>query len=98
MARPRRDITGQKFGRLTVMAEDSGGKNPKVKCQCSCGKVVMVLKHGVIRGYTRSCGCLRSESVSIRRRSSSKPKNNPTPSSLKFFPVSDFLEDDDDLF
>ncbi len=64
----RDDITGQKFGRLTVI--EFNNKSPKGqsiwKCQCECGK------YKDIRGYhlkgkkIRSCGCLKRETVNIK--------------------------------
>ena len=61
MPRRRTDSTGQTYGRLTVVEDAEGGKNPKVVCRCKCGTVVTVLKHNVRRGNTTSCGCARSE-------------------------------------
>ena len=68
MGRPKKDITSQKFGRLVVIQEVSSGKNSKVKCLCDCGVEVQVLKSGLLRGYTKSCGCFRRESTAERRR------------------------------
>lgn len=66
MPRRRTDRTGEVHGRLTILEDTDTGKNPKVRCRCSCGAVVTMLKHNVLRGNTASCGCLRSESVRKR--------------------------------
>lgn len=56
------DLTGQKFGRLTVLEEypirnHSGGV--QWVCQCKCGKQVIVNSDNLRRGHTQSCGCQR---------------------------------------
>jgi hypothetical protein len=52
---------GQVFHRLTVLRFLPGGKNLKVECQCSCGKVVMPQRGALLNGRAKSCGCLRRE-------------------------------------
>lgn len=57
-----RDITGQRFGRLTAIRRDGQqGWQPKWLCRCDCGKTVRVFKNNLTAGKTRSCGCLRTE-------------------------------------
>ena len=54
--------TGQTFGRLTVVeAAASRGNRTAWKCQCSCGKSVVVRWYNLQSGTTRSCGCLLAE-------------------------------------
>lgn len=36
--------------------------------QCSCGKIIEKRHHDVNRGFTRSCGCLKSEAVIARNK------------------------------
>jgi hypothetical protein len=62
-------LTGQKFGRLTVVerAEDyivpkNGKHAPKWKCVCDCGNECVVSGGSLKNGYTKSCGCLHKES------------------------------------
>ena len=63
------DITGQKFGRLTVLrrGEDyirkDGTPIAQWECQCDCGNPNIVLVRGTAlkSGQTKSCGCLRIE-------------------------------------
>ncbi|MDV2632750.1 hypothetical protein RZO31_07650 [Lactococcus lactis] len=56
------DLTGQKFGRLTVIERSNIKKHRTTavwKCQCDCGKIVHV-RSDSLRGEngTESCGCL----------------------------------------
>lgn len=53
------DLSGQRFGRLTVVARLCGGAVPKWLCRCDCGTVKPVLGCNLSR--TQSCGCLRHE-------------------------------------
>lgn len=60
----RRDVRGQTFGRLTVIDfAPTRGKEARVICRCSCprGTVREFGQHDVIRGMTKSCGCLQDE-------------------------------------
>lgn len=59
------DLTGQKFGRLTVI-EKNGHKGEKIAwlCKCDCGNYVTVTGTGLKSGNTKSCGCLKKEIVS----------------------------------
>lgn len=76
--RPAHDLTGQQFGRLTVvrMAPADGG-NSRAACKCECGRTTIVRSHHLIRGTTRSCGCLRAEqapkNAALRLRGSPVP-------------------------
>ena len=56
------DLTGQKFGRLTVINKvKSDNKNSRWLCRCECGKEISVSRVHLINGHTRSCGCYRKE-------------------------------------
>ena len=69
------DLTGQSFGRLTVLerVEDMVSLHPgsdekrfvRWRCLCDCGNVVDVLGLNLRQGQTRSCGCLRRETSRI---------------------------------
>lgn len=54
----RIDLTGKKFGRLTVLSYDG---NCHWLCQCDCGKIKSVYRHWITSGQTKSCGCWRKE-------------------------------------
>lgn len=57
---------GERFGRLVVIDEYREVKNGRSRrylvCQCDCGNIAHIDKSHVLRGYTRSCGCLQNES------------------------------------
>ena len=60
-SKPRIDLTNQKFDYLTPIEYIKGGK---WKCQCRCGKEVIVDTRNLNSGHTKSCGCLQKEKVS----------------------------------
>lgn len=54
-----RDLTGQRFGKLTVL--EIASHNPiKWKCQCDCGNYVEVASTSLLKELTQSCGCSKS--------------------------------------
>lgn len=57
------DLTGQRFGRLTVMQPTEERKRQSVvwECKCDCGATAFVSCHNLKYGKTRSCGCLRKK-------------------------------------
>lgn len=58
------DLTGQKFGRLTVLSDSGKRVSGHVVwlCKCRCGrKRVKVISNNLRNGYSRSCGCLNKE-------------------------------------
>lgn len=59
------DLTGQRFGRLTVLerAGSSTDGHAKWLCRCDCGKTVVVRSEGLKSGKTQSCGCLKKERI-----------------------------------
>lgn len=64
----RYDLTGQKFGRLTVLYEN-GRKHAEIvwHCKCDCGNECDVLSSNLRNGKTQSCGCLQKERTSESR-------------------------------
>lgn len=53
-----RDITGQKFGKLTAI-KVVGNRNGYIwECVCDCGNIRNVSLANLGSGHTRSCGCL----------------------------------------
>ena len=64
-----KDITGQRFGRLMVLAYAGrlpGHNESAWLCLCDCGSEVVVSKSPLRLGATRSCGCLGSEVTAKR--------------------------------
>lgn len=66
----KRDLTGQKFGRLTVLYELPERKNGKIqwRCRCDCGNEKDVLSTSLTSGHTQSCGCLQKEKTSAANK------------------------------
>lgn len=59
-------LIGERFGRLVVVARapDIIKSNRKVirwECQCDCGNRSIVIHNNLIRGNTKSCGCIAKE-------------------------------------
>jgi hypothetical protein len=67
-ARPLRNLTGQRFGHLTVRRRGIANRYGKStwECRCDCGKEIIVLKANLLYGSTISCGCERSKIQSKR--------------------------------
>lgn len=62
------DLTGMRFGRLTVTEkmddyiDDKTGKHiEKWKCSCDCGGEKITRRINLLKGATKSCGCLKTE-------------------------------------
>lgn len=56
------DLTGQCFGRLTVVRIDSiVDGQVRWRCKCACGKASVALANNLRRGKTQSCGCKKLE-------------------------------------
>lgn len=58
------NMTGQRFGRLTVLRREGTTAHGAVRwvCLCECGATSRVGSGELRCGNTRSCGCLQSES------------------------------------
>lgn len=52
------ELVGQRFGRLTVVKQVSGGR---WLCDCECGGQNTVRRKHLMKGTIRSCGCLKAE-------------------------------------
>ena len=61
-----KDLSGQKFGKLTAICptEKRIGGNVVWECQCDCGNIAYVSSASLSSGNTQSCGCLTNEKVS----------------------------------
>ena len=65
------DLTGEKFGRLIVIKRNyPNGKYGHLKwlCKCDCGEERIVWGNNLIRGNTKSCGCLYKETSPKNRK------------------------------
>lgn len=67
----RRDISGQRFGRLVALRPtgDRRSAGPVWLCRCDCGREHETVADYLVAGTTRSCGCLRREVASEQMRS-----------------------------
>ena len=68
----RYDLTGKRFGRLLVIRKSDKvmPRNVVWLCKCDCGNLIEVTSGSLVKGNTRSCGCLRKET------SSNKPSDH----------------------
>lgn len=64
------DLTGQKFGRWTVInrAPNNRANNTMWWCACECGTERAVTGDDLKSGKSFSCGCKRSETTAFRNR------------------------------
>lgn len=63
------DLSGQRFGRWTVIDRAPDGKNRQTmwNCVCDCGEKKSVNAKSLKNGESLSCGCLKIERLSIER-------------------------------
>lgn len=62
LANQSEDLTGQKFGRLTVIKRQENSS--KWECLCECGNKVITTTNHLKTGHTQSCGCLQKDRAS----------------------------------
>lgn len=62
------DLTGRRFGRLTVIKRAENTKSGKSQwfCKCDCGNTIIVKADNIKTGNTKSCGCYASELTASR--------------------------------
>lgn len=62
-----KDISGQHFGRWTVIRRDGRNRHRMAQwlCRCDCGNESVVTTGSLISGQSQSCGCRRIEATSI---------------------------------
>ena len=70
------DLTGDKFGRWTVIGlSGKRGFQTTWRCSCECGTVKEDVIYGALtNGNSNSCGCLRLEQLKVRATSHGKSK------------------------
>lgn len=59
------DLTGKKFGRLTVLSRAENNAHGKAQwlCHCECGKEVVIIGQHIRNGNSKSCGCLNMDRI-----------------------------------
>lgn len=68
------DLTGEKFGKLTVLRRvenyitPKGSKHSRWLCKCECGNEITVIGYNLKSEHTQSCGCYASETTSKIKR------------------------------
>lgn len=63
------DLTGKRFGELTVTGEretDKYGRKLWV-CRCQCGRMTSAYTNDLTQGKVKSCGCLRKKTAAERK-------------------------------
>lgn len=71
-------MIGKTFGKLTIISltdphiTNRGFKHKRYLCKCECGREIKVIIYSLLRGNTKSCGCLKKENSGMRE----KFKNN----------------------
>lgn len=63
MASRFRNLVGQKFNKLTVLEyagrrQFASGSESQWRCQCDCGKTLVVPQRYLVTDGTKSCGCI----------------------------------------
>ena len=60
---------GERFGRLVAIkaTEQRSGGSVVWHCRCDCGREADVCAVNLVRGNTRSCGCLKKRDVTNKR-------------------------------
>lgn len=64
-----KDLTGQKFGKLTVLRvsdKETNNTHTQWECQCECGNICIVSSDCLTRGLTQSCGCLKQSIATLK--------------------------------
>ena len=64
------DLTGQRFGRWTVLHQAGLNKRKEAMwlCHCDCGTERVVLGRCLRKGLSQSCGCLCAEQAATRNK------------------------------
>lgn len=79
MPRSTEDLTGHRFGRLTVLIRDRVRRGHAYwRCACDCGNEASVASSALRSGNTQSCGCLHREMLHERNTG-----RRPEPFSVK---------------
>lgn len=63
------DLTGQRFGRLTVIKKSliNAKSGSQWVCKCECGNITTVARCSLVSGHTKSCGCTRKQFLSEKK-------------------------------
>ena len=65
-----KDLTGQRFGKLTALErlDEKANRSYLWRCRCDCGNEVTVRGNALTTGNTKSCGCAKQEALQERAK------------------------------
>lgn len=72
MTKPKENLIGRRFDRLTVISQaddyiyPNGKRRTRWVCKCDCGKVISAEQYSLKRGRIKSCGCLNIDMIKAR--------------------------------
>ena len=85
-------LVGEKFARLTVLELDHVEKSRRYwRCQCDCGNTTVVREGNLKNGITKSCGCLRKESVEHQKVKTKQVKTRNNQGGVYYFQPGDIV-------
>lgn len=85
-------LVGKKFGRLTVAELDHVEKSRRyLLCKCDCGNTTVVREGNLKNGITKSCGCLRKESVEHQKVKTKQVKTRNNQGGVYYFQPGDIV-------
>lgn len=60
-----KDLSGTQFGYLLAVEPIGRAKDRHIiwRCICTCGNITYVSSHSLLRGRTKSCGCMKIEMI-----------------------------------
>lgn len=65
------DLTGQRFGYLTVIRraeENTKAGKAKWVCKCDCGNESIATGRNLVSGNSTSCGCMKNQLIDLTGR------------------------------
>lgn len=85
-------LVGERYGRLTVVELDHVEKSRRYwRCQCDCGNTTVVREGNLKNGITKSCGCLRKESVEHQKVKTKQVKTRNNQGGVYYFQPGDIV-------
>lgn len=80
MQRKFEDLTGKKFGKLTVLSivnRVKVGERIKWKCRCECGKIKITSSKMLKNGRSKHCGCSKNaKGINLKHGGKGTPEYN----------------------
>lgn len=69
------DLTGKRFGSLVAIESTRSEKGQRIwTCKCDCGNTKDIVSYSLVRGSSKSCGCLVKEKTINRNYLHGKSK------------------------